>query len=385
MKAKSIKGSSPEEIEKALEQSMESNYKPTLAFVFTSIKQDIDRVCQLFDKKGIAVFGATSCGEFIDGDIGTGTIAVLLLDVDPSHFSILLEDYRDKDPLAITGAMANKAKQQFNNPSFLISIGINVPNAAGLGEPVLRAIEDVAGKEVVIWGGRAADDHMFTDTIVFTNQLSTNRGILLLALDGDKILIKGQAASGQISVGTEKTITKATENWIYEIDHQPATDMIIKFLGLNLTSEEAESFLAPFILFSLSRDKGDPVMRSLGQFNWQTKAVVNLGNIKEGEKIRLTLPPDFEIIEEVSRNAEQVRQEEMPDPDALLMFSCAGRLEQLGPMIGDEIEGVRKVFSVPMAGFFTYGEFGRTNHGNNEFHNNTCCWVALKETGGLAD
>ncbi len=382
MKAKSIRGSSPEEIEIALEQAMAGNYKPTLAFIFSSIKQDIDRVCQLFDKRGIAVFGATSCGEFIDGEIGSGSIAVLLLDMNPAHFSIMLEDYRDQDALTLAAAMAGKAKQQFNNPLFLISIGINVLNAAAVGEPILRAIEGVAGKDVVIWGGRAADDNTYTDTIVFTNQLSTNRGILLLVLDGDKIQMKGQAASGQISVGTEKTITKATENWIYEIDHQPATDMIIKFMGLDLTSEEAETFLAPFILFSLSRDKGDPVMRSLGQFNWQTKAVVNLGNIKEGEKIRLTLPPDFEIIEEVSRNAERVKQEEMPDPDALLMFSCAGRLEQLGPMIGDEIEGVRKVFNVPMAGFFTYGEFGRTNHGNNEFHNNTCCWVALKE---LAD
>jgi hypothetical protein len=382
MKAKSIRGSSPEEIEIALEQAMKGNYKPTLAFIFISIKQDIDRVCQLFDKRGIAVFGATSCGEFIDGEIGSGSIAVLLVDMDPAHFSIMLEDYRDQDALALAAAMAGKAKQRFSNPSFLISIGINVPNAAGLGEPILRAIEGVAGKDIVIWGGRAADDFMFTDTIVFTNHLSTNRGILLLVMDGDKIRVKGQAASGQISVGTEKTITKATENWIYEIDHQPATDMIIKFMGLNLTSEEAETFLAPFILFSLSRDNGDPVMRSLGQFDWQTKAVVNLGNIKEGEKIRLTLPPDFEIIEEVSRNADRVKQEEMPDAEALLMFSCAGRLEQLGPMIGDEIEGVRKVFSVPMAGFFTYGEFGRTNHGNNEFHNNTCCWVALKE---LAD
>lgn len=291
MKAKSIKGSSPEEIEIALEQSMESHYKPTLAFVFTSIKQDVDRVSQLFDKRGIAVFGATSCGEFIDGEIGSGTIAVLLVDMNPAHFSIMLEDYRDQDALVLAASMAGKAKQQFSNPLFLISIGINVPNAAGLGEPILRAIEGVAGKDVVIWGGRAADDLMFTDTIVFTNHLSTNRGILLLVLDGDKIQVKGQAASGQISVGTEKTITKATEHWIYEIDHQPATDMIIKFMGLNLTSEETESFLAPFILFSLSRDKGDPVMRSLGQFNWQTKAVVNLGNIKEGEKIRLTLPP----------------------------------------------------------------------------------------------
>ncbi len=87
----------------------------------------------------------------------------------------------------------------------------------------------------------------------------------------------------------------------------------------------------------------------------------------------------FEILEVVSKNAEKMKQSEIPNADALLMFSCVGRLGEFGPMAGDEIEGVRNVFNVPMAGFFTYGEFGRATNGANEFHNNTCCWVALKE------
>jgi hypothetical protein len=32
-----------------------------------------------------------------------------------------------------------------------------------------------------------------------------------------------------------------------------------------------------------------------------------------------------------------------------------------------------------MAGFFTYGEYGRTKKGKQEFHSGACCWVALKE------
>jgi len=42
MKAKSIKGTSAEEIKTALQQSMSDGYQPTLAFVFLSVKQDID-------------------------------------------------------------------------------------------------------------------------------------------------------------------------------------------------------------------------------------------------------------------------------------------------------------------------------------------------------
>jgi len=39
MKAKSIKGKSPEEIQSAIQQSMADGFKPTLAIVFLSIKQ----------------------------------------------------------------------------------------------------------------------------------------------------------------------------------------------------------------------------------------------------------------------------------------------------------------------------------------------------------
>jgi hypothetical protein len=382
MKAKSIKGNSPEEIKTALEQNMANDFKPTLAFVFISIKQDIDAVRKLLDQQGIQIFGATTGGEFIDGDIGAGTIAILLLDMDPSNFTILLEDYQGKDPEAVAKEMAKKAKAQFSNPSFLLSCSIDVASesANALGEPMLRAIESVVGKETVIWGGRAGDDFTFTESIVFTHNQLSKRGILLLALNGDKISVQGQAASGQKPVGVERTITKAINNWIYEIDHQPAAEMMLKFLGIITTQAEAETFYPRMdIVVSLIREVGEPVVRGTGVFNWKDKSIMILGSIKDGDKIRLTLDPDFEVIEEVRKNAERLSQGEMKDVDALVMFSCIGRLGQFGPLVGDEIDGVRKAFGVPMAGLFTYGEFGRTKNGNNEFHNSTCCWVTLKE------
>ena len=382
MKAKSIKGKSTEEIKTALEQSFADGYKPTLAFVFISIKQDWEAVSNHLDQKGIKIFGATTGGEFIDGDIGSGTIAILLVDMNPAHFLLLLDDYSDNDPTELAKDMAAKAKSQFEKPSFILSCSMDVKSETErlLWEPLIRAIESVTGHETIIWGGRAGDDFMHNETVVFTNSQSTKRGIVLLAVDGDKILVKGLAASGQKPVGTEKTITKAVNNWVHEIDHQPATEMVLKYLGLNLTKEEAETFYPnQNVTFSVARDTGDPILRGAGLFNLTEKSIYILGNIKEGDKIRLTLPPDFEIIEEVQRNAENIKKQEIPDADALLMFSCVGRLEQFGPLIGDEIEGIRNVFNVPMAGFFTYGEYGRTKNGNNEFHTSTCCWVALKE------
>jgi hypothetical protein len=61
------------------------------------------------------------------------------------------------------------------------------------------------------------------------------------------------------------------------------------------------------------------------------------------------------------------------------MFSCIGRIDAFGPMTTEELLGIQGVYNAPMAGFFSYGEYGRASGGNNEFHNMTCCWVALKE------
>jgi hypothetical protein len=72
MRAKSIKGKSPEEIEKALTESIADGFKPTLAIVFMSFKLDIDAVCETLNQEGIQIFGATSSGEFISREIEEG-------------------------------------------------------------------------------------------------------------------------------------------------------------------------------------------------------------------------------------------------------------------------------------------------------------------------
>lgn len=382
MKAKSIKGKSPQEIKTALDKSMANGFKPTLAFVFISIKQDIDTVCELLSQQDIQIFGATTGGEFIDGDIGAGTIAILLVDANPGHFLLLIDDYSDNDPTVVAMNMAARVKLQFKNPAFILSCSMDLKSETErlLWEPLIRAIESVTGRETNIWGGRAGDDFMLSETIIFTNGQSTKKGIIILALDSNKMQVKGLATSGQKPVGTEKTITKAVNNWIYEIDHQPATEMVLKYLGIKLTPEEAETYqVKENIVLSVARDTGDPILRGVGLFNWKEKSMFILGNIQNGDKVRLTIPPDFEIIDEIQRNVEMVKQQDMPEADALLMFSCVGRLAQFGPLIGKEIDGIKNVFNAPMAGFFTYGEYGRTKNGINEFHTSTCSWVALKE------
>ena len=102
-------------------------------------------------------------------------------------------------------------------------------------------------------------------------------------------------------------------------------------------------------------------------------------HIPEGKKIQFSMPPDFDIVENVLENAGEIKRSTQSGADALLIFSCAGRLSALGPMINAENDGLHEIWKAPMAGFFTYGEYGRAINGKQEFHSTTCSWVALKE------
>ncbi len=63
MIAESIKGKSIEEIKAALTEILEGNFKPTLAIVFLSVKQDRKAICNLLGENSIQIFGAITAGE----------------------------------------------------------------------------------------------------------------------------------------------------------------------------------------------------------------------------------------------------------------------------------------------------------------------------------
>ena len=69
MISKTIKGDSTEDLIKEFDKATSDDFKPTLAIVFLSIKQDCKAISSLLDKEGIDVFGSTPSGAFIDGTI----------------------------------------------------------------------------------------------------------------------------------------------------------------------------------------------------------------------------------------------------------------------------------------------------------------------------
>lgn len=378
MNAKSIKGKSTPEIQSELEKSMADGFKPTLAICFISKSQDRSAITQLLDTKGITVFGCTTNGEFIDEETEKGSAAILLLDIHRDHFHLYHEDYSDGQYRTVASEIAQKAKSKFLHPAFLL--GLSNPSVDG--EEILHGIEDIVGKDVNVFGGGAGDDYTFTETAVFTNGKDYKNGIICIAIDETKVIIKGVATCGWKAVGTEKIVTKSEGNHVYTVDHIPALDITIKYGGLeNITPDNKDVLveMAANFPMQLQRDQGDPIMRPGLVVDWTDRSLYTSGSVPQGSRVRFSLPPDFDVMDKVVKGVQNLKDTEMPEADAMIVFSCAGRILSLGPLMSQELEGVKNVWNVPMAGMFSNAELGRATGGNLEMHNLTTCCVALKE------
>lgn len=378
MNAKTIQGKSTEEIETALQQAIDDSFKPTLAIVFISVKQDNDAVCRLLNNEGIQIFGSTTSGEFISPEISQGGIVIMLLDINPDYFKLLFLETGENTTLENAKQIGLAGKNNFSNPAFIIASGWLTQD----GENIVEGITEGFGADVTIFGGMAGDDLALDGPIVFTNEQSSSKGLLALIIDEDKIQINGIATCGWKPIGTTKTITKSKGNIVYTIDDKPALDMILKYLGVDYdfdSGKEIVTQLGALYPLQMEREGVAPVMRTAMFANRNDRSLICAGNIPQGSKVKFSLPPDFDAIEQVVDECKQLKSEQQPEADALIMFSCISRHLSFGVLIKEEIEQIQQLWDKPLAGFFSYGEFGRSKTGKHEFHNNTCCVVVLKE------
>ncbi len=393
MNAKSIKGKSTEDINATLSEIIDGNFKPTLAIVFLSVQQDREAISQLLHDKGIQIFGATTAGEFVDGEIEAGSIVMMLLDMNPAYFKLEFLETSPETALEDAIKLGVAGKETFTNPAFIIAnSGVSLD-----GEPIVEGIiqgfgrsSSPAHREVTVFGGKAGDDLQLESTFVFTNGKSKDCALVALIIDEDKIDVSGIATCGWNAIGTTKTVTKSEGNTVYTIDDKPALDMLMNYLGVEIKQDdnkEVVTFLSSWYYpLQVERENVDPVIRTAMFANSKDRSLICSGNVPQGSKIKFAMPPDFDSIEKVVADCKSIKDDAQQKADALIMFSCVSRYLSFGMVMKEEIEGVQKIWDAPMAGFFTYGEYGKSlpvrqagKTSKLEYHNNACCVVALKE------
>ncbi len=381
MKAKTITAKTAESVRDALKEAATEGFKPTLGLVFAPFNFDFLPIVEELDAHGIAIFGANTPDRFTDQGIESELPTILLMDLNTESFRVVLKSFPSGDyeeGLKIAREIGQTGSALFNRPAFIVAVSeFEIP-----GEALAEGILSGASPASPVMGGFSGGKPYSQDHVVFSNKAQSRQGIVCLILDQDRVTVEGLAVSGWKPAGAIKTVTRSEGNWVYTIDNEPTLEVLLRFTGAKVDLDDGDDLLRQIgnsHPLQVIRSEGSPVMKPPVMFNRETGAVMCGGQIPEGAKIRFSLPPDFDIVETVIESAREIKAQTMPEADALLVFSCIGRQETLGPLIDEEVSGLNEVWKAPMTGFFSLGEFGPTKGGTSTFHGTTCSWVALKE------
>lgn len=373
MKTITLSGHSVTELSKKIGETITADFKPTLAISFGSIKCDLVEYVKIFNHHNLQLFGASSAGEFINEDRTEESLVVMLLDMDPTAFAVHHQEADFATSFSAGHALAKFGLSKFKDPIFLVTFSMTIN-----GEGIIAGVHDLIPREK-IFGGMAGDDFAMKATYSFTNDKISPSSLTGLVLDGDKIQVDGAAFCGWEPIGGKNRITRSKDNVVYEINGEPAMEVVKKIFGKFYETLENSNVLmgAAQYPFQMIKD-GKYVLRAALYSNEADGSLFLAGPVEEGQEFRFSVAPGFEVIEDTVKKFKDYATK-IPKPEALILFSCKARHMSLGPLVEDELEGIHEIWNKDMIGFFTYGEIGMDTEGKTNFYNETCSLVMISE------
>jgi diguanylate cyclase (GGDEF)-like protein len=226
-----------------------------------------------------------------------------------------------------------------------------------------------APEDVVMFGGGALDANSdFNNVVVFSSDgPATDHGIVFAFYSGENFHAKAMLVQGWKPLGMPFRITRAERMTLQELNGRPAIEVYNHYL--HITGDD--NFLQNALCFPISIDfEGTQVLRTPIKTNEDGSLTLptNVTNITSDCRIAYGDP--IAILDSVQDSVKEIREFR---PQALLAFSCVGRLLYWGPdYAACETHPFQSL--APIAGFYSGGELIR--HGRN-FVNHTLSLVAV--------
>jgi len=377
MKAVTLQGKSINEIEEKIAKAISESYQPTLAIIFAHYSFDLKKISEIFQDNEISIFGSSAINPIVGEEILEQSIVVILLDINKNDFVLYHEETKDNNTYEISRNAARFAKEKYSDPA-IIAVGSSIKTD---GVSVVEGINDEMKRNIPVLGGMAGGElNDIVINYIFTNNKVIDDGVLFLIINNDKIEVKGIASSGWETVGIEKTVTRMEGNTVYTIDDKPALDMFLKYYNISEETFENNSMskIGTQTPLQIIEEGKKPVLRAVMFANKDDRSIVFGGRISENAKVKFSILPSFDIIDKTVNEVRSL-QTIIPKADAVLLIDCGARLYAFGPIMEDEVKGINDIWNAPLAGFFSFGEFGNAMNEASKYHNETCIVAVLKE------
>lgn len=357
------------------------NHSPQMVLVFgnRSLITKPQHIAEIADQyPGAVLAGCSTSGEIGQGFVKDQTIITTAIFLETSSIQT---SYVELESAKKSFEAGQKLIHQLDSNALrhvlVLSEGLLVN-----GSQLTAGIQAALPEGVTASGGLAGDDDFFQETMLLNTRFTASgRGLYAIGFYGN-IDVGCGSFGGWDMFGVERTITKAVDNIVYEIDNQPALTLYKSFLG-----EFVHQLPASALLFPLSVEiKGydEPVVRTILSINDQDQSMVFAGDIPEGSKAKLMKSNVERLVNGASvatkRALENLNGQE---PELALLVSCVGRKLVMKQQVDDEVEAVQAVIGnkIPITGFYSYGEIAPFGQGSDicSLHNQTMTVTLFRE------
>lgn len=228
-------------------------------------------------------------------------------------------------------------------------------------------------KDIQIFGGIAcSEDITDTKSLVYSKGARcSSQAVVFILLGGTDFYVESMYVIGWKPLGKKFYITKAEGSILYELDGSPAYEIYQKYLNIN----NDENFFYNTLEFPLLYEhNGITILRTPLTSNIDGSLTMT-ADMETGSLARIAYGNPCEIVETIKIESQKIQQFK---PNILHIFSCGARRTFWNS--DTEVINELKSFSAisNTVGFFTHGEFLRTNGCLNQ-HNVTLVIGAMRE------
>lgn len=321
------------------------------------------------------IVGSSSAGNILGSKIYDSPIIATAIKFEKGFIKTSTVDFSPGEDIAeISRRLISQLPQKDLRHIFMLSDGLNVNGSA-----LLRGINEVT-KHVSVSGGMAGDGDRFQETWVVANEPAKQYRIVTIGFYGDDFIISTGCFAGWSEFGGERTVTKSSDNVLYELDNLPALELYKTYLGKYADELPHSGMRFPL---SIKSNEGEPeVIRTLLAINEEDNSITFAGDIPQGYIVRL-MKPKINILIDGAKSAAKEINIVNSQPALGLVVSCTGRKIVMDDLVEEELEVLEEVLgeNVQLTGFYSYGEFApfRDNIYSCELHNQTMTLTAVYE------
>lgn len=359
---------------------------PQLLIVFADkkfLEDSAQRALLPAAREDFHVIGCSSAGEISAGGASVGRISLLAIRFDSTALRVSSACVSGDDGSYMSG---KSIALQLAATAGLKSIFALSPGLGINGSAFAAGLADGAPPGTVITGGLAGDGTSFKDTLTLLDGAVSQDTAVAFGLYGDNISVGSGSHGGWKPFGPIRTVTRAVDNILYELDGKPALELYKTYLGDKAAELPSSGLLYPLSIVDAQHRTETGLIRTILDINEAENSIILAGNLPQNSQVRL-MHADIDALVGGAQTAAQDASKSAPAPTATLMVSCVGRRLVMGHDIDEEIEAVTaQLGTSAYAGFYSYGEvspFGAARR--PDLHNQTMTITTFSEKTGAAE